>query len=675
MFKSDQLSNLRNNLNYSPDQNAINAIDNNRRRNKTNNLKNIMSSNDNDDDDDDDDDNDNNNNNRNKEDFSNQNQKYFSTSSSSLFNTPFQNISSQGSSSESNTSQSNSIFNQNRTTDFSNFNSNSTFLLPPISNNEESNVFDEYNLNNDIDIDLHNPNNPNNPINFNPNNPNYSILQPPSLNDFSSGSSFSSSPFSSNYNNYPPSSSSSSSSIPPSFNYPSSSSSSSSSSFNPPFSNYPSSFSSSNSPPNYPPLFSSSSNPPPPPKLDFNFGNYNIHDPNKDKPIFSNLNEDWGPIEAFTPVKKNVNSTFKPGPLHIFNPYSHQQPNKQFDDISKFNQLKSHFKPGKSRILSSKEERDEIVKNEKQKIFNKWQNTPINTPQLYEQFGEEWARADRMGRFEENYDPVGWHELGNLVANRQHDIKWNRNLVAFEQAERWLLKQKELESFKPTNKRKWDGYQVIAADYDLDPETPDNVILLDKDGKIRAIDGYQLASSSKKKKYQTLNELIPRKDDQKYLFEKLQPLEIALFRKWIGTNKTVKNQFNWDWIDWGKAYILEHPKFLIKTPSKAIKDYLKNKLFDPKVLEQNNSIKNGGWYEKKYYRSVFGRTWGMVNEYCKKNLIMPPDEQIKDIFLKCYDYIKNTDKNFDFQPQPLPIPTHRLEYRNKNESFFLKKNN
>jgi hypothetical protein len=53
-----------------------------------------------------------------------------------------------------------------------------------------------------------------------------------------------------------------------------------------------------------------------------------------------------------------------------------------------------------------------------------------------------------MGRYEGNYDGVGWHGLGNIVANRHDDIKWNGNLVGFEQVEKWLVKQEELEMIK-----------------------------------------------------------------------------------------------------------------------------------------------------------------------------------------------------------------------------------
>jgi hypothetical protein len=48
---------------------------------------------------------------------------------------------------------------------------------------------------------------------------------------------------------------------------------------------------------------------------------------------------------------------------------------------------------------------------------------------------------------------------------------------------------------------------------------------LDNNNKIRAIDGYEF-SSTKKKEYERFNELIGRKDDQKYLFDKLKGVEI-----------------------------------------------------------------------------------------------------------------------------------------------------
>jgi hypothetical protein len=276
-------------------------------------------------------------------------------------------------------------------------------------------------------------------------------------------------------------------------------------------SNYNPNYNPNNSPiynPNFNPNFSSSSSSSSSSSpilkekgINYNFGDYQKFDNFAGLnyvPNYIDIQNDWGPSNNININKqKNVPSSFQEGLLHQYNPYSHQEQNNQFNDISGFSKLPSHFEAGKSRILRSKEERDEIVKKEKNKIFEKWTKKDIKNAEQLTEFAEEWARADRMGRFEENYDPVGWHELGNLVTTRQHDIKWNRNLVAFDQATRWLDKQQELEKHKPANKRKWDGYKLIAADYDLDPETPDNIILLDKNGKIRAIDGYQLASSTK----------------------------------------------------------------------------------------------------------------------------------------------------------------------------------
>jgi hypothetical protein len=122
-------------------------------------------------------------------------------------------------------------------------------------------------------------------------------------------------------------------------------------------------------------------------------------------------------------------------------------------------------------------------------------------------------------------------------------------------------------------------------------------------------------------------------------------------------------------------YIIDHPKFLIKSPSKAIKDYLRA-MFDPKELDKQLGPKEkggDGWYEKKYYRSTFGRTWGIINEHCKKNLEMPDDNSITALFWNCYNYVRSINLKYEFSHQNLPIPHNRLEYINNNEQFFFKK--
>jgi hypothetical protein len=56
----------------------------------------------------------------------------------------------------------------------------------------------------------------------------------------------------------------------------------------------------------------------------------------------------------------------------------YNNPNSQFNNISSFNKIPSNFQPGKSTILRSKEERDQIVKLEKQKLMEKWRKIGKN---------------------------------------------------------------------------------------------------------------------------------------------------------------------------------------------------------------------------------------------------------------------------------------------------------
>jgi hypothetical protein len=72
-------------------------------------------------------------------------------------------------------------------------------------------------------------------------------------------------------------------------------------------------------------------------------------------------------------------------------------------------------------------------------------------------------------------------KLYDLVVTRKGGIKYNPRLVTKETATQYLS-DKNLE----------DKYNVLSGDFDNDVNTPDNVIVVDEQGRRRYIDGYSL---------------------------------------------------------------------------------------------------------------------------------------------------------------------------------------
>jgi hypothetical protein len=106
--------------------------------------------------------------------------------------------------------------------------------------------------------------------------------------------------------------------------------------------------------------------------------------------------------------------------------------------------------------------------------------------------------------------------LMNLVIDKQRGIDYNPNLTYVQGANKFASKRK--------------GWTGISGDFDNDPLTPDNVVILDKDGVPRVVDGYSIGTGIKRRntatflprktEYDSLTSDILKKQYKKYLKSK-----------------------------------------------------------------------------------------------------------------------------------------------------------
>jgi hypothetical protein len=101
--------------------------------------------------------------------------------------------------------------------------------------------------------------------------------------------------------------------------------------------------------------------------------------------------------------------------------------------------------------------------------------------------------------------------LLDLIVERQRDIKYNPNLTYSQGAQNFITKRGLATK----------GWSTLSGDYDNDPNTPDNVLILDKGKVPRYIDGYSIGTGERKRADAIL---IPRREEIKAQPEQLKKL-------------------------------------------------------------------------------------------------------------------------------------------------------
>jgi hypothetical protein len=268
-----------------------------------------------------------------------------------------------------------------------------------------------------------------------------------------------------------------------------------------------------------------------------------------------------------------------------------------------------------------------------------------------EDVGKAYTRAIRAGGGgrESNYDPLGNQMLANLLINRKHGIRFNPRLAAYPTATTWL---NERASKNPSLYAGWD---IQSGDYDNDPETPDNVIVRDAEGRWRVIDGVSLDAGTKKRLKQALYTAHPRAIDRKNLLTNSDPFALKMYKKWIVLSPKTKASYNNDANNYVMHYLQRKPNAGKLTPYQKLRRAVTNVL-----RSQRKDTIN----VKRLYIPTMAKTIGIINQNIKLgNGTL--DQVTPELILKTFDqlYIP-AEQQFQTYGQNQLIPDQSTSLRN-----------
>jgi hypothetical protein len=260
--------------------------------------------------------------------------------------------------------------------------------------------------------------------------------------------------------------------------------------------------------------------------------------------------------------------------------------------------------------------------------------------------GKAYGRAVRAGGGgrESNYDPLGNRMLGQLVLNRKHGIRFNPRLAAFPTANTWL---NERQARYP---EQYGGWDVQTGDFDNDPETIDNVIIRDAQGRWRIVDGYSLDAGTKKRLRQAIFTEYPNAIDRKGFLQGSDKFALKMAKKYLNLSKTKRDQFgNFD--NYVTNFISTHPNTLKQSPYQQIRAMVANTLRNANVKDQLP--------HKKFYIPAMAKTVKAVYDSLKNGTVQMGDinqDEIVNLFGQKY-----TQSAAGYTA---PIPQQRAIFKN-----------
>jgi hypothetical protein len=150
--------------------------------------------------------------------------------------------------------------------------------------------------------------------------------------------------------------------------------------------------------------------------------------------------------------------------------------------------------------------------------FGEYINTAEQRKSLAKQLDKE--RRDAGEKVAANslsrYDMAGTRKLGELVGNLNVGVKYRPDWVAEPSATEWLKNEMRKAERSGDDKQleRLQKWAVRTADLDDDPRTPNNVIMFsDRDqGRIQAIDGYQLVPRERKEGQRAFYSKMPERE-------------------------------------------------------------------------------------------------------------------------------------------------------------------
>jgi hypothetical protein len=141
-----------------------------------------------------------------------------------------------------------------------------------------------------------------------------------------------------------------------------------------------------------------------------------------------------------------------------------------------------------------------------------------------------------------NYDPDTMFNLAAVVGQKNYGIRHKPYLGSEASARMWLLDKQS--KAKPGKEQEyWNKWGIHQADLDNDPSTPDNIITFSDvaNGKIRAVDGYELMPRLTKEVQRGYYQALPTPKLRQQTTPEMKRLLRAYYRKFPTPEKQLQN--------------------------------------------------------------------------------------------------------------------------------------
>jgi hypothetical protein len=134
-----------------------------------------------------------------------------------------------------------------------------------------------------------------------------------------------------------------------------------------------------------------------------------------------------------------------------------------------------------------------------------------------------------------NNDTDEGYDLLRAIGRHNRGISFNPYLTTERTARLWFNEQQK--------KNKLIGYGIRVEDLDNDPKTPDDVIIIDRNGTPKYVSGYHFNTGLNRRKAAVLHHNFPIKKEVKELLKQLQKdpkLKKSFYRYLSDQNKKCK---------------------------------------------------------------------------------------------------------------------------------------
>jgi hypothetical protein len=154
-------------------------------------------------------------------------------------------------------------------------------------------------------------------------------------------------------------------------------------------------------------------------------------------------------------------------------------------------------------------------------------------------------------------DTAEWR-LVKTIGEKNKGVSFNPYLTTEYTAKQWLADRQAQD--KKAGLSTHEGWGVVAEDLDTNPETPDDIIVVDSRGNPRIVSGYSINSGKGRRKAAAMYNQFPSRkiagDVRKFM--KINK-NTRLFNKYLEDQAThARNQSNYNQ-GWAQSYLVNHP--------------------------------------------------------------------------------------------------------------------